>query len=92
MATDYKKHAHAVQTAIEFNPNKRPCEPKHLRVGIDMSKADMAGLAELLIAKGVFTLEEYIAAITKSARDEAMRHRDALAAEIGTDPDNINLY
>lgn len=89
---DYDAHAHAVQTAIEFNPNKRALEPKHMRVGIDMSKSDMGGLATLLIAKGVFTQEEYTKALTDAAEREAESHKRELAREIGVDPDTINLY
>jgi len=90
--TEYEKHAHAVQTAIEFNSNKKALEPKHLRVGIDMSKADMEGLVTLLIAKGVLTMDEYVKAVTQSAANEAERHKFNLAREMGMDPDNINLY
>lgn len=88
----YEQSAHAVQFAIEFASNKTALEPKHLRVGIDMQKADMAGLAELLIAKGVFTLEEYVQAVTKSAAEEAERYRHRLAEQIGCPVENINLY
>lgn len=59
----YTAAAHRVQTAIEFGVAPKAMEPKHMRVGIDMSKADMAGLARLLIEKGVFTLEECVAAM-----------------------------
>lgn len=90
--TEYERHAHAVQTAIEFNSDKTSQEPKHLRVGVDMSKADMAGLVTLLIEKGVFNLDEYIAAVTKSAKDEAERHRVILARKLGMNPDDITLY
>ena len=71
----YEDAAHRVQTAIAVligqDPNSSLVEPKHLRVGIDMSKSDMGGLATLLIEKGIFTLEEYLAAITKAAQQEA---------------------
>ncbi len=60
-----------VQTAIEFSDNKKPLEAKHLRVGIDMSKSDMGGLAKLLIDKGIFTIEEYEEAMANQAEIEA---------------------
>lgn len=91
MTTKYEAAAHKVQSAIAANPNKRPLEPKHMRVGIDMSKADHAGLVTLLIAKGVFTLEEYTAAIEKSAEDEAEMHRHAVAKELGVHPSKISF-
>jgi hypothetical protein len=71
----YHDAGHRIQTAIAFlmgrDPDHAPTQPKHLRVGIDLSKADMAGLVRLLIAKGVFTEAEYIDAITQAATDEA---------------------
>lgn len=68
----YQEAAHGVQTGIAFElEHGSDCaSPKHLRVGINMGKADMAGLVMLLIKKGVITEEEYIAAITDSANDE----------------------
>jgi ribosome-binding protein aMBF1 (putative translation factor) len=92
MTERYTRAAHAVQTAIEFNPDKSGQSPKHLRVGIDMSKADLKGLVELLIEKGLITVEEYVAAIEKSAEAEADMHRMELADKLGMDPDTINLY
>src|SRR6478609_5667341 len=68
--SEYLKQAHRVQTAIAMNPNKTAMEPKHMRTGIDMSKADMAGLVTLLISKGILTREEYAEAITQSAYEE----------------------
>lgn len=91
MSEDYSQYAHQVQTAIGFNPNRKFLEPKHMRTGIDMTKADMKGLALLLIDKGIFTKEEYIAAITQSAKEEADFQRNDLAKEMGMSPDTINL-
>ena len=80
--SEYERHAHRVQTAIAarmgLDPENNDTKPKHLRVGIDMSKSDMCGLARLLIAKGVFTESEYIAAITQAAADEADMHEREL--------------
>jgi len=88
----YVKAAHVVQAAIGFNPNKTALEPKHMRTGIDMSKADMEGLVTLLIEKGVFTSEEYVAALEASAEREAERHKLVLAGEMGVDPDKLSIY
>jgi hypothetical protein len=49
--------------------------PKHLRVGLNMSKADQLGLVLLLISKGVFTEEEYIEAVRLSANEELARYQ-----------------
>jgi hypothetical protein len=47
---------------------------KHLRVGVDMRAADARGLAELLIAKGVFTRDEYIEHMRLAANEELARY------------------
>lgn len=82
-AERYERAAYRVQTAIAFNPDRPRDQYKDLRTGIDMSKADAAGLATLLIAKGVFTLEEYIAAVADSAEREADRKEDELSVRHG---------
>lgn len=79
----YERAAHRVQTALAFMPGHDNMTPKHLRVGIDMGKSDMAGLAKLLIEKGVFTIEEYIEAITKSAEAEADTYEHELSVRTG---------
>lgn len=71
----YTRAAHRVQSVLAFAQGQgaRIFEPKHIRVGVDMSKADQKGLADLLIKKGVFTREEYFEAVAKSAEAEADR-------------------
>jgi len=51
---------------------------KHLRVGINSNAASQEGLARLLIEKGVFTLEEYTAAMAVAMERES----DARVAEV----------
>jgi hypothetical protein len=52
-------------------------EPKHMRGGVDMTKADIGGLAMLLIVKGVFTADEYAEALRLAANTElAMREAE----------------
>ena len=75
----YEEAAHGVQTAIAFDisEGRKATEPKHMRTGIDMSKADMLGLAVLLIKKGIITYDEYIEAMRLSANEElAMREEE----------------
>lgn len=79
----YQRAAHRVQTAIAAMPGHPNQQTKHLRVGIDMSKADMAGLVELLIAKGVFTTEEYFEALATSAEREADAYAGELSDHLG---------
>lgn len=85
----YYAAAHRIQTAVAFNPDLTPCQPKHMRVGIDMSKSDQAGLAQLLIDKGVFTLEEYHEAVATSAEQEAESREHDLSARYGI---NLRTY
>lgn len=75
----YEQAAHGVQTAIahDMNLGRKATEPKHMRVGIDMQKAETAGLVSLLIAKGVFTMDEYLEAMRLAANSElAMREAE----------------
>ena len=75
----YEEAAHGVQSAIAYDigQGRKTTEPKHMRVGIDLSKADMLGLAVLLIDKGIITSEEYIEAVRLSANEElAMREEE----------------
>lgn len=74
----YEQAAHGVQFAIahKIGSGWNGALPKHLRVGIDMSKSDMLGLAELLISKGVFTREEYIEHMRLAANHELAMHED----------------
>lgn len=79
----YMRAAHRVQTAIAFNPDRPADQYKDLRVGVDLSKSDQAGLAKLLIAKGIFTMEEYIEAIADQAEREADAKEDELSVRHG---------
>lgn len=68
----YEAAAHAVQSGIAMlmNRDAKFTTPKHLRVGIDTTKADHGGLAALLIEKGIFTSEEYTKAMADAMERE----------------------
>lgn len=51
------------------------CEPKHLRVGINTAMVDSAALARILIAKGLFTWDEYAAELADEMEREVLRYR-----------------
>jgi hypothetical protein len=93
----YEQAAHAVQTGVAhmLHHNPRSADPKHLRTGLDLRAADAAGLARLLIAKGVFTEAEYLEAVRVAAVEEVARYEaavaDALEAKTGNRPD-ITLH
>lgn len=80
----YAEAAHGLQSAIEFDPEYTGTQPKHLRVGIDMQKADTMGLVTLLIAKGVFTLEEYVEHMRLAANTELANREEELTDKFGT--------
>ena len=82
-AERYERAAHRVQTAVAFFPERPRDQYKDLRTGLDLSKSDMGGLATLLIAKGVFTLEEYLCAIADAAEREATSKEDELSVRYG---------
>lgn len=81
----YDQAMHGVQTDIAFRMSRgaKTTEPKHVRVGVDMSKADMLGLVTLLIDKGVFTLDEYVEAVRLSANNEVAMRDAELERELG---------
>lgn len=87
MPARYQDSLHRVQTAIAtllgVGRDKR-CTAKHLRVGIDMQKADTAGLVTLLIEKGVFSMAEYVAAIAYSAETEANAYEREVQEAFGS--------
>lgn len=83
-----KRHAaalHAVQSgvAVEANYRSAPTELKHLRTGINAAMADQAGLARLLMEKGVFTEAEYLDAIAESMEAEQARYEAHLTELVG---------
>jgi hypothetical protein len=89
----YFSAAHSIQSAIAFligrdelegvQPDSRSTSPKHMRVGIDMTKAEMGGLVALLIEKGVITLDEYEEAITRGLEREQKRYAATARERIG---------
>lgn len=99
LGLSYEATAHGVQSAIRFEMSKKglPDEAgdaigkmvgmlKHLRTGIDMSKSDMLGLVELLLAKGVITRDEYIEHMRLAANEELARYQDHCRSEYGLPP------
>lgn len=90
LGLSYEAAAHGVQSAVkyEMEQRKRPVddELKHLRVGIDMRAADMRGLVELLIKKGVLTVEEYVEEMRLAANEELARYEDHVRRTYGLPP------
>lgn len=84
LGLDYAQAAHGLQSAIAYDPDNRDLEAKHMRVGIDMQKADLFGFAQLLMDKGVFTLEEYIEYMRLAANTELATREEELSEKFGT--------
>ena len=79
LGLSYEEAAHGIQSAVahEIGLGRKVITPKHMRTSIELSRADQGGLALLLIAKGVFTAEEYAEAMRLAANTElAMREAE----------------
>lgn len=79
LGLSYQEAVHGIQTAIAYDMGRgrKTTEPKHMRTGIDLSKAEQGGLAMLLVDKGVFTWQEYAEYMRLAANHElAMREAE----------------
>lgn len=79
----YLAAAHAVQSGVKYDPDASSQEPKHLRTGIDLMKAEQAGLAELFIQKGIISRAEYHEAMADAVEDEKDRYEAYLTKKFG---------
>lgn len=81
----YEQAAHAMQSGVAMlmNYEAKDTEPKHLRVGVNAGLCDNSALAKLLIAKGIITEQEYMAAITEEMNEEVTRYEALLESIIG---------
>lgn len=80
----YLNAAHGMQSgvaAIAGMGDPSELAPKHLRVGGNSAMCDHAALVRLLIAKGLFTEEEY----GKEIADEMERERERYEQRISPD-------
>mgnify|MGYP001058149011 CR=1 FL=1 len=76
---EYLRLLHAMQTGVAFDPDTSDREPKHLRVGVNAAMADQGALAGLLIAKGIFTEEEYVEALVAGMQREVDGYEQKLS-------------
>ena len=77
----YEDAAHAVQSGVAqtMNIDRNATTPKHLRVGLNLSKCEHAALVRLLISKGFIGEEEYYAALADEAEAEQARYEESLS-------------
>lgn len=88
----YHAAMHAVQTGVAHqmnDPSTKETEPKHLRVGINAAMVTDLAVARLLLAKGVFTLDEYEAALADAAEAEAADYTAKVRKQFGSDAINL---
>lgn len=81
----YLAACHAVQSGVaaEHSRGSTSGTPKHLRTGLDIRACDHAALVRLLVAKGVFTAEEYGKEIADEAEREVKRYESRLTEMTG---------
>ena len=57
--------------------------PKMLRTGVNLAMVEHGALVRLLIAKGLFTEEEYFEELVKGVEDEKRLYEERLSARFG---------
>lgn len=86
----YVAAGHAVQSAIGFSMGaSKITEPKHMRVGIDMTKSDVGAITRLLVAKGICTDLEIWEALAEGAEAEAEMQATTARQAMGLGPETV---
>jgi hypothetical protein len=86
----YLAAAHAVQAGVQMEMNDdpptrsgSPVSPKMLRTGLNLAMVEHGALVRLLIAKGLFTEEEYFEELVKGVEAEKVLYEERLTARFG---------
>ena len=81
----YIELAHAMQTGVALDQAKGSNDgtPKHLRVGINCALSDHGALVKLLIAKGLFTEDEYYDHLIEFMQREVDRYEQLHGVRLG---------
>jgi hypothetical protein len=86
----YMAAAHAVQAGVAMELNDLPptisasaASPKMLRTGVNLAMAEHGALVRILIAKGLFTEEEYFEELVKGVEAEKVAYEERLSARYG---------
>lgn len=82
----YEAAMHAMQSGVEFLKGSS-LEPKHLRVGVNSALESNGALTELLIEKGIFTHDEYMAKLIKYVQMDIDLYKIRLKEKYGMDTD-----
>jgi hypothetical protein len=78
----YDAAMHGMQTGVAIELEKSAsaevagATPKHLRVGVNSAMVTDVAIANLLMAKGVFTKREYYEALADAAEAERDRYQE----------------
>lgn len=85
MARTYEQAAHAMQTgvAVMMSRGSKETDPKHLRVGVNSAMVDTAAIVNLLVRKGIFTLDEFKEELTDQMNLEADRYETTINESLG---------
>lgn len=86
-ASRYRVAAHAMQAGVglEHAHGANDGSPKMLRTGVNSALVDSAGLARLLVDKGVITMVEYTEAVAQAMEEEKARYEKRLRERYGLD-------
>ena len=57
--------------------------PKHLRVGVNSAMVDHAALVNLLVDKGIITVEDYWHSIVEQMQAEVTRYEQLISSKLG---------
>lgn len=83
----YNAALHAMQTGVmyQMEPGGNPDEttPKHLRVGVNSALISSGAIAKLLMDKGVFTMDEYEAALADMAERDVASYTKLVRVQLG---------
>lgn len=79
----YLAACHAMQSGVEFHPDKSDQTPKHLRVGVNVALRDLGSLTALLIARGVISEAELVKALADGMEEEAADHARRVSEAMG---------
>lgn len=81
----YHAAAHAMQTGVKAVAHYEPSEtsPASLRVGVNAAHVSVAALTQLLLDRGLFTLDEYTAANANHMETEVEAYSQRLTGYLG---------
>ena len=83
----YEAASHAMQSGVAamLALGHDQANPKHLRTGVNAAMVEHGAMVELLIAKGVFSREEFFSALADKMEAEARSYEKRLKELTGKD-------